>query len=65
MVEKFFKDAPKVNVSRAKEKDIEPINKQNREIIEQKEYLLLDFLLKPYLNSLTSLDWDTLRVVRK
>ena len=43
MVEKFFKDAPKVNVSNAKEKDIEPINKQNREIIEKKEYLLLDF----------------------
>ena len=42
-VEKFFKDAPMVNVSNAKEKDIEPINMQNREIIEKKEYLLLDF----------------------
>ena len=40
-VEQFFERAKKVNESKTKEIDIEPVSDQNKEIIERKEFLLM------------------------
>ena len=40
-VEEFFERAQKVNVSKTKEIDIEPVSDENKEIIKRKEFLLM------------------------